>query len=205
MLKKLVSAKVPIYCHSDVSAVLTKHYDIMLKAHELNLLRIFQKKVFSVGDFTVRAFQVPHDSRGGCFGFNLYYPSPTGKKKITIATDMGYPQDSLYRKFLNSDVILIESNHDTDMLDQSMRPAWLKRRIKKIGHLSNEQCAAFLEKVLSCSDKKPKAIILAHISQECNTNTHAVQSVENMLALNKYSEIEIVQTYKRMMNKCICV
>jgi phosphoribosyl 1,2-cyclic phosphodiesterase len=178
MLKRLTKEQVLVFCHRNVSRVLLKQYSTMRDAKKLDLIKTFKNETFTIGSFTIQAFEVPHDSKGGCFGFTIYHHSDSGNKKITVATDMGYPQNDTLIHFLDSDVIIIESNHDQDMLTQSLRPAWLKKRIKKIGHLSNGQCTDFLEQVLSHSEKKPKAIILAHISQECNTNARAIQCVQ---------------------------
>lgn len=204
MLNRLVKEKVPIFCHSKISRVLKRRYASVKAAHGLNLLTTFKNETFPMGSFTVQAFEVPHDSAGGCFGFNIM-PSNSGTKKVTIATDLGYPDDEILPYFLNSDVIIIESNHDRDMLENSSRPSWLKKRIEKIGHLSNDQCAEFLEKILKNSKKIPRAIVLAHISQECNTNTHAIRCLKNMLTQNNYKDIEIIQTHKSKANNIVSI
>lgn len=205
MLRRLIKENVPLYCHKKVGSVLKRKYFCLRTSQNGSLLRTFHNERFSVGSFTVQSFEVPHDSSGGCFGFNIFYSGQSSDKKISIATDLGFPGDEILSRFIDSDVIIIESNHDPEMLENSSRPPWLKKRIQKTGHLSNNQCTDFLEKVLSHSKKKPEAIILAHISQECNTNHRAVLCLKTMLKQNKYTDIEIVETYKRKANKRICI
>jgi phosphoribosyl 1,2-cyclic phosphodiesterase len=149
-----------------------------------------------VEPFGISAFEVPHDSEGGCYGFNIYRKSESGEKKITISTDMGYPGGGLVNKFVNSDAIIIESNHDPEMLENSNRPWFLKKRITEIGHLSNEQCAGFLVEIMKGSDFLPGSVLLYHISQQCNTNKLAEECTRRALDNNNFKTVKIVQTFK---------
>ena len=205
ILNKFIKEKVPLFCHSKVYKDLDKKYPEIKIARSLNLLNTFKKEIFTIGSFKAQAFEVPHDSSGGCFGFNIFSKSNSEEKKITIATDLGFPTDSILPHFIDSDVIIIEANHDKDMLENSSRPRWLKKRIVKLGHLSNTQCAALLEEVLHKSNTLPKAIILAHISQECNTNNNAVNCIKSMLNQNGYGNIKIIETYKRKANNTVSI
>ena len=205
ILHRLIKEKVPIFCHSKVCKDLDKKYPEIKTARHLNLLKTFKKETVNIGSFKAQAFEVPHDSTGGCFGFNIFSRSNSREKKITVATDLGYPTNDILPHFFNSDVIIIEANHDKDMLENSSRPYWLKKRIAKLGHLSNGQCADLLEEVLNNSKKLPKAIILAHISQECNTNNNAVSCIKNMLRQNNCDTIEIIETYKMKANNTVSV
>lgn len=203
MLKRLVKEKVPIFCHKNVLKGLFEKHSIMEKAVSMGLLKTFNDKEFASGAFTVKGFEVPHDSNGGCFGFNIFKKVRSGIKKVTIATDLGYPQADLIKHFVDSDVIIIESNHDRDMLENSGRPQWLKKRIKEIGHLSNDQCADFLSEIVSRSRKMPKAVILAHISQQCNTNALAGKRTMHALNESDCGETEIYMTHRRKANEIV--
>lgn len=205
ILSRFVKEHVPIFCHKKVCKVLSKKFLEINLARKLNLLNTFNKELFTIGSFEAQAFEVPHDSSGGCFGFNIFSRSNSGEKKVTIATDLGYPSNTILPYFIDSDVIVIEANHDNDMLENSSRPRWLKKRIARIGHLSNSQCADLLKDVLNRSDKMPKAIILAHISQECNTNNDAVGCIKRMLMQNNYSNIKVIETYKRKANNTVSI
>jgi phosphoribosyl 1,2-cyclic phosphodiesterase len=92
-----------------------------------------------------------------------------GKKQVAIATDLAYADDGLPLEFAGSDIVVLESNHDPDMLENSGRPEWLKKRIRDTGHLSNDQSADLMGRILSLSAVHPHAVLLAHLSQECNT------------------------------------
>ena len=98
--------------------------------------------------------------------------------------------------FADSDAIVIESNHDPDMLEKSGRPEWLRRRIREIGHLSNEQSARFVLEVMKKSTRPPGTLVLAHISQQCNTNALAVACMEDSLACEGFAGISVVPTHK---------
>jgi phosphoribosyl 1,2-cyclic phosphodiesterase len=67
------------------------------------------------------------------------------------------------------------------MLASSRRPDWLKQRIRDIGHLSNDQSARFVSDILGHADIPPQAIVLAHLSRECNTPALALASMQGAL------------------------
>jgi len=195
-LKTLMENKVPVYCHENLFDVIFRKFQIVLKTVDKNNFKPFNGKDFGIGSFDVHAFQVPHDSEGGCYGFNIFRECGSGTKKISVSTDMGYPEDPLVNEFTNSHAIVIESNHDSDMLENSNRPYFLKKRIMEIGHLSNDQCALFLVDILKNSDFLPDSVLLAHISQECNTNAIAEECTRKALELNNFKEVKVLQTFK---------
>jgi len=170
MLRYLYRQGVPFYCHSRISS----HFENRLKkcGVEADGSRVMSvaEKTFKVGHFNVDCFTVPHDTF--CCGFRIGF----GSKNITIATDMGFADDSVLEKFINSDIIVIESNHCRKMLELSERPYWVKRRIAE-HHMSNTECGNFLEKVVRLSDSKPSAVVLAHLSTECNSSRTVFSSV----------------------------
>ncbi|MDP4117150.1 MAG: MBL fold metallo-hydrolase, partial [Bacteroidota bacterium] len=200
-LKAFVDNRVPIFCHKRVADIIIKKHDFIKESGRTNIISTFEDNIFKIGPLSVQAFTVPHDSEGGCVGYNIYAVNNGGTKKITISTDLGYTEDGLSDKFKDSDAIVIESNHDDGMLESSNRPYFLIQRIKEIGHLSNNQCSKFMLDVLIKSEKKPSHIMLAHISQQCNTNGLAVKSMRKSLDDNKYNDIEIVETFKDKSSK----
>ncbi len=171
LLKRLLGAGVPVFCHFDIVSRITEKFGILERSH----IRAFGRERFGAGYFEVEAFEVDHDS-DRCYGYILR----GGGRKITIATDLGPPGEHLVEKFAGSDVIVIESNHDLQMLESSSRPAWLKRRIRS-SHLSNAACAGFLRSVMQASGSPPSAIILAHLSRQCNTPVKAAAAVRDAL------------------------
>jgi phosphoribosyl 1,2-cyclic phosphodiesterase len=113
-----------------------------------------------------------------------------------MATDIGFPDPALVERFLDSAALVIESNHDLAMLENSGRPMWLKRRIREIGHLSNDECAQLVIDIVERSRLRPESVVLAHISQQCNTNAHAVRSTSAALSRRGFHEVRVVETFR---------
>ena len=174
----LTDAGVRMLCPAPIRRHLLRIYPALRRTAEEGLFHAFRNGEATAGSFGLETFEVPHDSPGGCFGFSVY----AGDTKATMATDLGFSEEPLVDRFADSSVIVIESNHDPDMLQNSGRPEWLKRRIRERGHLSNQQCAEFITQVVRRSRTLPRAIVLAHISQECNTNPLAVGTTSGALA-----------------------
>jgi phosphoribosyl 1,2-cyclic phosphodiesterase len=194
-VKKLVRANVPIYCPPQIERHLQAAYESMAAASRLKLLKTLGKGDTDIAGMQVRSFEVPHDSPGGCFGYSLSTTVGTKKRKVSITTDIASPTDTAVKNLANSDVLVIESNHDLEMLEKSGRPAWLKRRIRETGHLSNNQCADLLLKVCDASSTLPESIMLAHVSQQCNTNALARDCSAAMLDARGLPGISLLETH----------
>lgn len=193
-VKSILQKKVPIYCASSIRNYIIEEFDfIKIRKYE-NLIKSFDKNEFSIKSFNIDSFEVPHDSRGGCFGFNIISDF-NKEKKLSVATDLGYIPEGLHLKFKNSEFIILESNHDLEMLDNSKRSLFLKERIKKIGHLSNEKSAVFISDLIKFSDITPKGVMLAHISQQCNTNEKAKAAHKKVISELQLQDFEIIETY----------
>jgi phosphoribosyl 1,2-cyclic phosphodiesterase len=91
------------------------------------------------------------------------------------------------------------------MLEGSNRPAWLKKRIREIGHLSNDQCAGFVCEVARSSTRPPAAVVLAHISQQCNTNALAEDATAGALRLGGFPDVRVVQSFKSLPSEIVRV
>lgn len=122
-------------------------------------------------------FYIPHDANEPCG-----YSFSDGKDKVTIATDIGHMPPSLLSRILGSRSILLESNHDIDMLRFGDYPYPLKRRILgENGHMSNELAArTALELVKSGTEH----IMLGHLSDKNNMPELAQMSTYNVLTDN---------------------
>lgn len=132
---------------------------------------------FSIGEIGVETFSVPHDASDP-MGFCFYI----GKKKISISTDMGHVRDDIAKKIDGSEILLLESNHDVEMLLTGPYPYYLKQRIKgDKGHLSNEQAA---QVILKLNLEKTKRIYLGHLSKENNHPDLAMLTVKSILDEN---------------------
>lgn len=115
---------------------------------------------FELGRLKVRAFRTPHDT-DECVGYRI-----EGGGSFALATDMGCVTDEVLDGLLGADTVLIESNHDVNMLCDGPYPVYLKRRIlSDHGHLSNPDCARLVRHL---ADNGTKRIILGHLSRENN-------------------------------------
>jgi len=130
---------------------------------------------FTIGDIDVSSFTIPHDAVDP-----VGYTLTSQGIKVAIATDLGYVTDSLRIHLRGSDLLLLESNHDLEMLRVGPYPWSVKQRVmSRRGHLSNEVAADFLRDDL---DARASTVILGHLSEH---NNH-VELVRNlaMKALN---------------------
>ncbi len=120
-----------------------------------------------LGEIRVRSFPTPHDSQGSV-GYRIEIPLEDGHVfRIGYATDIGYVSPAVEEALFGCDAVILESNHDLDMLENGPYPADLKRRIRsRRGHLSNPDCACFAARLC---ENGTKSILLAHLSQENNT------------------------------------
>lgn len=127
-------------------------------------------QTFTIGDLIIDPFHISHDAADPV-GFRI----GCGKKSAAIATDMGMFNDYIVQHLLNLDTILIESNHDVNMLEAGRYPYPLKQRILgEKGHLSNESAGLLLNEILH---DDLKHIILGHLSAENNYPALAYETV----------------------------
>ncbi|MDR1558775.1 MAG: MBL fold metallo-hydrolase [Clostridiales bacterium] len=136
--------------------------------------RIEPERPFNIGCLDAVAFDIPHDASQPV-GYSIFAEN----RKITVATDIGEPTDTIRRYITDSDIVLLESNHDADMLRNGRYPKVLKERIAGArGHLSNAAAAKLLTE--SATDKL-RYIFLGHLSEENNRPLIALNTVENIL------------------------
>lgn len=146
-------------------------------------------KPFKLKDIKVMALNLQHDAEN-CYGY--IFANKT--QALGYCTDTGYipvPYIDLLRK-VNS--LIIESNHDVEMLMESNRPWYLKNRILSVkGHMSNKICGELLNKILD--DCILEKIILAHLSEECNTEELAVDTVLENIDKDSIPEMYIAKQW----------
>ena len=125
-------------------------------------IEIFQAGAsFAIGDIDVTSFTIPHDAADPV-GFSFRAEGI----RISIATDLGYVPDSIRFHLRGSDVLLLESNHDLEMLKVGPYPWAVKQRVMgRMGHLSNEIACGFIRDHL---DTTTSTIILGHLSEHNN-------------------------------------
>jgi phosphoribosyl 1,2-cyclic phosphodiesterase len=115
---------------------------------------------FSIGDIAITPFTIPHDAADPV-GFVF----EADGVRMAIATDLGYMPPNVKMAIRNCDVLMLESNHDLEMLREGPYPWSVKQRVmSRVGHLSNEAASDFLEKNY---DGHASYVVLAHLS-ECN-------------------------------------
>jgi phosphoribosyl 1,2-cyclic phosphodiesterase len=125
-------------------------------------LELFQAgATFTIGDIDVISFTIPHDAADPvAFSFRAE------GIKFSIATDLGYLPESVRNNLRGSDALLLESNHDIEMLKVGPYPWSVKQRVMgRMGHLSNEVACNFVRDDL---DSRTSCVILGHLSESNN-------------------------------------
>ncbi len=196
---------IPIHCPAAIETPLVKKYRSLAAVKKENFLFPFTDPNVDVSGMTIRAFAVPHDSEGGCFGYSVSDISNGTVRKISVATDMAEVTASAVDELADSDVVVIESNYNAEMLERSGRPAWLKDRIRIGGHLSNEQCAEGILRIIQQSKQPPKVFALAHISKECNTNELAHDCTAGALQQHGITNVAVFETYPQRSSRTMTV
>lgn len=131
-------------------------------------------EAFSVGSLRVTAFHNSHDT-DECVGYRV-----EGSAVYGHATDTGTVTEDMRRYLRGADTVLLESNHDEELLIAGRYPFPLKRRILSTqGHLSNAECAAFARELAESGTSR---VILAHLSRENNTPSRALAESGRALA-----------------------
>lgn len=129
---------------------------------------------FRLGAVMARAFHTPHDTDESV-GYRL-----EGRGTFALATDMGHVTEEVLEGLSGADTVLVESNHDPNMLINGPYPVALKRRIlSDHGHLSNPDCAALAAKL---AEAGTRTVILGHLSKENNRPELALREAERALA-----------------------
>lgn len=131
-------------------------------------------KRFCIGDLDIMPFTVPHDAADPC-GFVF----ESEGIRMALATDLGYMPPNVKAALRGVDVLLLESNHDLDMLRDGPYPWSVKQRVlSRVGHLSNEATAEFLVKDY---DGGAAYIVLGHLSESNNAPELARISAERAM------------------------
>jgi phosphoribosyl 1,2-cyclic phosphodiesterase len=129
---------------------------------------------FSIGDIEITPFTIPHDAADPC-GFVF----ESEGIRMALATDLGYMPPNVKAALKRIDVLLLESNHDLEMLRDGPYPWSVKQRVlSRVGHLSNDATAEFLQKDY---DGGASWIILGHLSESNNAPELARLSAERAL------------------------
>ncbi len=161
---------IPVYLtYGTLSAVGVSRF----KGVELNV--IDSHTPLAVGDFEVLPYPVPHDAREPSqFVFG------DGARRLGVLTDIGCSTSHVESMLSRLDALVLECNHELDMLMNSRYPHSLKQRISgRLGHLDNASSAGLLKK-LDCS--RLKHVVAAHLSKQNNTAELARGALSGALA-----------------------
>jgi phosphoribosyl 1,2-cyclic phosphodiesterase len=150
-----LSKQIPVY----VSHLTAPHIEWGPAGPHLELFQTGSS--FSIGDIDVTSFTIPHDAVDPA-GFTFR----VNGVRVGIATDLGYVPDSIKYHLRGSDLLLLESNHDLEMLKVGPYPWAVKQRVMgRKGHLSNEVVSDFIRQDL---DTSTSTLILGHLSENNN-------------------------------------
>jgi phosphoribosyl 1,2-cyclic phosphodiesterase len=134
---------------------------------------------FDVGDITVQSFTVPHDAADPV-GFALTVEGV----RLGIVTDLGYLPDSVKHHVSGANFLLLESNHDVDMLKVGPYPWSLKQRVlSRKGHLSNDAAGAYIVEELP---GEVHTLVLGHLSENNNLPALAELSARQALEVRAH-------------------
>ena len=150
---------------------------------ERRRVSIAPNEAIQIEDLTVRAFRTSHDAADP-----YSYHITSGAKRIALITDTGVATEEMLDYVSDADILVLESNHDTDLLRLGRYHPSLKRRILgDYGHLSNAQAAEALLRIFELHSKK-RIVLLAHLSDENNDPVIAERTVLTALAKkNRYT------------------
>ena len=174
--------------HCSALRVLAKkyHFDVFASAGTLDALikndkinpdtsvHLIENEI-AVGNMRVQRIDTPHDAAESC----CYRVTASDGKSALIATDMGVMLPDVRTAAQQSDFVVLESNHDIEMLKNGFYPYPLKRRIlSDKGHLSNIACASELAQLVKCGTLR---LMLGHLSEENNTPALALRTAVSAL------------------------
>lgn len=165
---------VPVYATREVFRGIDQNYCVRKKIMPINCNVITCGSTFHLGDFTVTSFAVPHDSSDN-IGYCIEYEDIV----FCLMTDAGHVTDEMKDFIRKANYLVIEANHDEEMLHGGTYPAYLKERVAGLnGHLSNKACA---EALAENATPNLRHVWLCHLSEENNHPELARKTVEMML------------------------
>jgi phosphoribosyl 1,2-cyclic phosphodiesterase len=147
---------------------------------QVHRLELFETgRIFDFAGYRVHPFSVPHDCEDPV-GFRI----SVGTARLGVATDLGTATGLVTNLLTGVQTVILESNHDPDMLRDGPYPWELKQRVRsRLGHLSNGESAEILQRIIS---DELRAVMLAHVSQTNNRRELALQcaraSLQELLA-----------------------
>lgn len=188
-LRALADKGVPIFAHERImSAIVRRVGNIPFESVD------FYDAGFNIGDISVYPFRIPHDTV-----YPLAYSFECDGARISVATDIGHITEGILSNLKGSQIVLLEANHDLEMLIKGDYRANLKTRIRGAnGHLSNDSTALIVRNIAKCGLKR---IILGHLSEENNCPELAFSTVVEALRAEGLTEGVDVDVELALQNK----
>jgi phosphoribosyl 1,2-cyclic phosphodiesterase len=166
--------QIPVYATREVHDGINRNYCITKKLAPEMTRYIEKGHSFQVGDFTVTPFEVPHDSSD-----NVGYFIEAQGTNLCIMTDAGIVTDEMKQYILRAHYLIIEANHDEEMVKGGPYPLFLQERILSAsGHLSNSDSAKAVAENMS---QDLRHVWLCHLSEENNHPELARKTFESVL------------------------
>ena len=164
---------IPIYTTREIHEGIDRNYGVQEKLRTSR--RFFEKEQeWELFDFRINTFSVSHDSTD-CLGYVIDY----GNQRFMIATDCGEPNELMCQYIRTANHLVIEANHDEQMLLNGPYPTYLKERIlSPKGHQSNRTCGKLLAENFHSGLRN---VFLCHLSKENNDPEVALNTVCNCL------------------------
>lgn len=146
-------------------------------------------EAFEIGDVKINPFSKSHDCADPV-SFSMTY----NNKTASVITDIGYACTNVKKAVSQSDVMCLESNHDTDMLQNGPYPYFLKKRISgRFGHISNSDAANL---ILEHAPSKLKHVFLSHLSLNNNTEIMAMDAFRIIKERKDLKDMTYSLTYR---------
>jgi len=165
---------VPVYATELVHKGIDHNYHVVRKLSAAHKKVVEPGVTITIGDFTVTPFRVPHDASE-----NVGYEIVAEGIHFVIITDAGSVTSEMKAHIAHADYLVIEANHDVEMLCKGPYPAYLKKRILRTkGHLPNLACGLVVARNMS---ERLKHVWLCHLSEENNHPELARKTVASVL------------------------
>lgn len=160
---------IPIYCtQGTMNGILCSKAKNLPDEALFHIIKAEER--YNLKDLLIHPMWISHDAADP-LAYRVYY----GSKKVAVITDLGYYNDYTVAALTGMNALVLEANHDVNMLQVGPYPYHLKRRILgDRGHLSNENAGKLLSRIVH---KKLQAVILGHLSKENNLPELAYEAV----------------------------
>ena len=165
---------VPVYATSKVHEGINQNYCVTRKLLPEMTCVLTKGQPLQMGDFRVTPFEVPHDSND-----NVGYFIEAGDTNLCLMTDVGHVTDEMKEYITRARHLIIEANHDVEMVMSGPYPQFLKERILSgTGHLNNRDSGIAIAENMS---QDLQHVWLCHLSEENNHPELARKTVESVL------------------------